>query len=151
MKLPEKDVDFIAKHYREGAFSEQKALKRLGFRANRFPMRKVAVAAAVVAVAAVACVFMIPTSDNSAEPQSQIVEPVATPVGVEAAAVKRIDFDNAPLTDVVAEIQMLYDVKITNVPENSDDIRLTLGYEGNAEDVVATINDLLGTNLAVEQ
>jgi hypothetical protein len=46
---------------------------------------------------------------------------------------------------------MLYDVKITNVPENSDDIRLTLGYEGNAEDVVATINDLLGTNLAVEQ
>ena len=47
------------------------------------------------------------------------------------------------------EIEKVYDVRLTSLPE--EEYRLTLSYEGTAEDLVATINELLGTHIEIEK
>ncbi len=65
--------------------------------------------------------------------------------------VKVIDFENTPLPLVVAGIEEAYGVEVGNLPDNSDELRLSLHYEGHAVDLVETINSILGTQLTVEQ
>lgn len=38
-----------------------------------------------------------------------------------------------------------------NIPDNADSFKLTLHYEGNADDLVETINDILGTEIAIKE
>ena len=61
---------------------------------------------------------------------------------------RKIEFTDAPLADVVKEIERVYEVHVVNVPEMGD-YRLTLSYEGTAKDLVETINELLGTSLGI--
>ena len=58
-------------------------------------------------------------------------------------------FNDTPLAEVVKEIEKVYDVRLTSLPE--EEYRLTLSYEGTAEDLVATINELLGTHIEIEK
>lgn len=60
----------------------------------------------------------------------------------------RIEFNDAPLAIVVPEIEKVYDVKIEGLSPN-DTHRITLSYEGTAADLIATINETLGTNLTI--
>ena len=61
----------------------------------------------------------------------------------------RLEFTDASLKDVVKKIESVYEVRIVNVPDT--DIRLTLSYEGTAEDLISTINELEGTQMRVER
>ena len=56
-----------------------------------------------------------------------------------------------PLSSVVAEIENAYNVEISGLDETDRDQRLTLSYEGNAAELVSAINEILGTQLTVEQ
>ncbi len=40
--------------------------------------------------------------------------------------------------------------KSGNIPENADDYMLSLHYEGNALDLIDTINVILGTSMEIE-
>ncbi|PWB06006.1 hypothetical protein C5O24_10620, partial [Paramuribaculum intestinale] len=65
--------------------------------------------------------------------------------------VKIIDFENTPLPTVISKIKEVYGVEVINVPENAGEYRLSLHYEGNAVDLVATINDILETQMSVKE
>lgn len=66
-------------------------------------------------------------------------------------AVKIIDFECSSLPDVISEIKEVYGVEVVNLPENAEEYHLSLHYEGNAADLVATINDILGTQMIVKE
>ena len=66
----------------------------------------------------------------------------------EEAKSRRIEFKDTPLPKVAEAIAETYDVEITGI-RPGDNTRLTLSYEGTAEDLVATINELLGTRLRI--
>lgn len=59
-----------------------------------------------------------------------------------------IDFTDAPLGDVVKDIERIYGVKISNIP--TETYSLTLHYEGDASELVTIINELLNINLQIE-
>lgn len=65
--------------------------------------------------------------------------------------IKVIDFEEAKLPEVVERIEAVYNVKIGNLPANADDFTLSLHYEGNPVDLVQTINEILETNLTVDE
>lgn len=108
-----------------------------------------AIGGALVASAAV-FTYIVPEREGVDKvPTEQVGMPAAeSPAPV--MEVKKIEFADAPLARVVDEIESVYNVRVTNVPVEGD-YRLTLSYEGTAEDLVEAINDLLGTGLAVER
>ena len=61
-----------------------------------------------------------------------------------------IDFEYAALPEVVKQIEKVYGVEIINMPEDADSYHLTLHYEGDASDLINTINEILGTNLKIK-
>ncbi len=119
------------------------------FKALRSNLRRnIAVAAVAIAVAAMAAltVYYIVSSKAPEEPAPA---PVEIPVEVPAVSPvsKKIEFRDASLLQVVAEIERLYGVKIADIPQ--EEIRVSISYEGTAEDVVATLNDLFDTRLQI--
>lgn len=70
---------------------------------------------------------------------------------VPESAVRAIDFENTPLPTVISEIREVYGVELTGIPDNAVDYRLSLHYEGSAEDLIATINEILDTKMAVKE
>lgn len=103
------------------------------------------VATALIASASIGVYFYIHPNDSTGTSEIPAVETTVTA----SKEVHRIEFNNVPLTTVVKEIEKTYNVKISSLPK--EQYRLTLSYEGTAEDLVATINELLGTNLEIEQ
>ena len=147
--MENREIDFIAKRYEANRFDADKALTRMGF--NREPWwRKYRVAAAVaVAVVLSASAALIYNWDSTPKAPAE-----AEAVGNAAPAaklVKLIDFEEAPLTAVVEKIGEVYGVRVSGLPENPEAYRLSLHYEGTADDLVATINEILGTELKVEK
>ena len=147
--MEERNINFVAKHYRKGAFSAEKALHRMGFIMpnRRYPLRIAVVVSCIVAITAVASIF-IHNEYASREEAPVIIEQPA--VKGDLKAVRSIDFDNAPLTDVIEEVKVVYGVEIEGLPEDASSYHLTLHYEGNAVDLVETINEILDTNLRVK-
>lgn len=148
---------FVASHYNPDAFS--KARKKEAFaaitgRRSIFPFlsarwRTAAAVAAVALVASASVLFIHNYSDRPSAPAPSEITPtvaVETQAPVEKAV---IDYADAPLKDVVADIERIYGVTVTDVPDK--EIRLTIHYEGNAEDVIETINELLGTKLKISR
>lgn len=155
--MPDKDkfensVNFVAGHYRRDAFIEGEAWRRLGIGSRGFfGLGRRAAAAVVIGVVltASACILTFVVPQIASKPDSvESVAPVRQTVAAESGDVRRIEFTDARLTDVIAEIERLYGVTVTNIPEG--DYRLTLSYEGNADNLIETINRLLDINLAVE-
>ena len=66
-----------------------------------------------------------------------------------AKVVRVIDFEEAPLTDVVEKIREVYGVEVVGLPANPGQYTLSLHYEGSAIDLVETINDILDTDMTV--
>lgn len=64
-------------------------------------------------------------------------------------AIKEMKFEEASLPEVVKAIEDAYGVKVAGKTEGQPN--LTLSYKGTAEELVAAINDLLGTNLRIEK
>lgn len=145
----EDDIDFVARHYRKGLFSADRSWKRLGIVTSgtwrRF--RTVAAAVALVVISATAFVVYRHVDFNHEQPSDSTHREIISP----AHTVRAIDFEDAPLPEVVAEIESLYGVRVANVPDDSEEYHLSLHYEGNAIDLVETINDILSTEMIVEE
>lgn len=144
------EVTYIAKRYRKGKFSVDKGWKRLNIKPTfKWSGFKIAAAvASVVVLSATAAVIyhQYELNDTTHKP---VKESVKSAVSLEA--VKVIDFENTPLPTVISKIKEVYGVEVVNVPGNAGEYQLSLHYEGNAVDLVATINDILETEMSVRE
>lgn len=147
-----RNIDFIARHYRRGIFRPDEAFRKIAGKAAPVKIRRwtpartaAAVAAAIVLSATAAIVVHRTYFAPVPEVTEQTVSATQAPEVVAA-----IDFDEAPLTAVVREISRVYGVEVTALPDNADSLTLTLRYEGSAADLVETINDILGTEMEVK-
>lgn len=146
----EKEIKFVANRYRPGRFNTDRAWNRLGIATSfkRKRLRIAAAAAGMVFLSATAAFvyrqYSVGSSNNiDMMEQMQTESPVY--------AVKVIDFEDTPLPIVIDRIKDVYGVEVTNIPDDADDYRLSLHYEGNAIDLVETINDILNTQMRVEE
>lgn len=141
------DIDYIARRYRKGRFSAESGWRRLGI-APSFQLRRLRVAAAiavtVILSATAAIIYNVYRVDDVSQPAPiEAVSPMSE--------VRAIDFENATLYEVVKKIEATYGVKIDNLPERPEEYRLSLHYEGTPADLIATINDILGTQMTVTE
>lgn len=142
----EESLSFVVRYYKRGALRPT----MLFVAPNRW--RRLAVAASIAfgIIVASACVYLLTVHEPVTDSIQDTTAPVAsTPAEAPEKVSRRIKFDDAPLADVVQEIEKVYGVKVTPVADN-DTTRLTLSYEGNAADLLDTINELLGTDLKLE-
>ena len=143
-----KDIRFIAGHYRKGLFAVEPALRRIkGVKSVWWTRTRIAAACTIAAIlTATAAVFVhngyfadsnstIHGTEESAVPATQVV--------------RVIDFEDATLTEVVAKIREVYGVEVAGLPDDPDQFTLSLHYEGSALDLVETINDILDTDMTV--
>lgn len=149
----DESLDFVTQNYRRGAFSASRAWARMRLPGVRpwwmMQWRGVAAAVAVVALAATACIYtwVVPGTADDVQPEPPVMQ-VAAPVSENR--IERIEFSDEPLSVVVAEIERVYGVNVVNEPETGD-YRVTLSYEGNAAELIETINELFGLNLEVQR
>lgn len=147
------EISFIARFYRPGAFNTLTAWRSMKTVVS-FSHRRWSIVAAVtllVAFSAAAAVLIHRyVADTTVQaPASVPAMPDNAPGKVDGLE-KNIDFDNAPLPAVVERIKEVYGVEVAGLPTDAQSYRLTLHYEGNAFELVETINELLDTNLAIE-
>ena len=79
------------------------------------------------------------------------IENTQSPIKPVEVISRVIDFDDTPLPFVIDQIDLVYDVKIVNLPSNAEDYRLSLHFEGNVIDLIDSINEILGLNLEIEK
>ncbi len=145
----DEEIDFIARHYRRGAFASGRALERImPGRNSRLRTVRIAAAAALLIAAGTAAALLI-THTSSTDRAAETV-PQDAPTAV-ADDIKVIDFESTPLTVVADEIRAVYGVTVRNLPDNAADITLSLHYEGSAADLVDTINEILSTQMTIEE
>lgn len=145
-----KDIQYIAKHYRKGLFVTEPALRRIKSTGRPWwtPAKIAAASIAVVVMSATAAVLI---HNSSISEPSTPTEQIETPVMPAKAVVRVIDFEETPLTVVVAEIKNVYGVEVIDLPENADEYKLSLHYEGSATDLVETINAILDTDMKIKE
>lgn len=144
----DKDIRFVARHFRKGLFDADTAWRRMGLMPGGGFWRLYRVAAAVAgALFLTATAAVLYHEYRPVESPSGIVAPSAkAPEGV-----RLVDFENAPLPVVIQRIREVYGVEVGNIPPEADKYVLSLRYEGTASDLVETINDILGTRMIVEE
>lgn len=141
-----KDIRFIASRYCKGLFDTERALRRVKRKAPSWWTRTriaAAIAAAVVLTASAAFIIRHDFHSDRDIPAPETTAVPAAPTDFVTA----IDFEDAPLPLVVEKISEVYGVEIINVPENAENYHLSLHYEGTAEDLVMTINEILDTDM----
>ena len=146
--MKNKEVDFIARRYKKGRFSADEGWHRLGI-APVSIWRKYRVAAAVAAtviLSATATILYREYHLNNV-PQQTVPANTVSPL----AEVKVIDFENAPLPEVVKKIESVYGVKVEGVPASPEGYVLSLHYEGTPTDLISVINDIFGTEMTVTE
>lgn len=144
------EVTYISKRYHKGKFSVDKGWKRLGIKpSHKWSGLKIAAAVASVAVLSATAAVIYHKYELNASPDNQDKE-VAKSVEP-LKVVKVIDFENAPLPTVISRIKEVYGVEVVDVPDNAAEYHLSLHYEGNAVDLVTTINDILETQMSVKR
>ncbi len=145
----DEEIDFIARHYRRGAFASRSALERImPGRMSRLRTVRIAAAAALLIAAGTAAALLI-THSSSTDRAAETV-PQDAPTAV-ADDIKVIDFESTPLTVVADKIREVYGVSVRNLPDDAGDITLSLHYEGSAADLVDTINEILSTQMTIEE
>lgn len=144
-----KDIDFIASRYRDGLFRTENALNRIRPRRRRgwTPLHTAAAIAAGLVLTATAA--LVVHHNYGIESRERMESGINVTDDPDEIVVRVIDFEDAPLTQVVAEIRIVYGVEVTNMPGNPEDYRLSLHYEGTAEELVGTINEILETDLQI--
>lgn len=145
----DKDIDFIAKHYRKGLFSVEPALFKVrGIRKRIWTFPKIAAVSSIIIAVGATAAILITNSYYSQDNETQVpVIEKASP----ALVSRVIDFDNTPLPMVIDRINKVYDVEVINLPANADEYYLSLHYEGNAKELVETINEILGTEMKIKE
>lgn len=145
-----KELKFIACHYRKGLFAVEPALRRIkGAKSVWWSRTRIAAACTVAAIlTATAAVFV--HNGYISRNESSSIEAEQTSVAT-AHTVRVIDFEEAPLTHVVEKIREVYGVEVTGLPADPDQYTLSLHYEGTAIDLVETINDILDTEMTVTE
>lgn len=150
-------IDFVSQYYDADAFADKRGRwsALTGHRAW-WRCRPAAAAAVIglVLVASAATLYVTLSHDASApEPtHKEFPAPVKqTPVDTLPSREKplKLNFSDMPLTDVCNEIEKAYGVTLTDRPDTEE--HLTLEYEGTADDIVATINDLLDVHIRIEE
>ena len=145
-----REIDFIAKYYKEGLFNADKALRRIKPNIRKaWSWPRIAAVSSVIIVLGAAAALLIRNSYYS-KPTVEIENTSSPKIPLESVS-KVIDFDDAPLPVVIDRINSVYDVEVMNIPVNADDYRLSLHYEGNVVDLLETINEILGTDLEIEK
>ncbi|MDE6549534.1 MAG: DUF4974 domain-containing protein [Muribaculaceae bacterium] len=149
LKYKEESLKFVANHFKDGALLPREGWRRfkLTHHVSSFRRKFAAACAVAVVLAASASIYFFSSYESHYEPNEKITEVGIESKKTEGVKISKIHFNNAPLKDVVAEIERVYDVKIKNVPD--EEIMVTISYEGTASDVVETINDLFNTNLTI--
>lgn len=146
--MKNKEVDFIARRYKKGRFSSDAGWHRLGIAPvsiwKRY--RIAAVVAATIILSATATILYQEHFLND-EPQQTIPAETISPL----AKVKIIDFENAPLPEVVKKIESVYGVKVEGVPASTEGYVLSLHYEGTPTDLISVINDIFETEMTVTE
>lgn len=145
------DIKFVISHYKKGKFSADKAWQRM----NIYPSTSffylwkrygiaVTIAAIVVCSATATLLYQ--------QYFSGINESTDTTTGISPLTeIQIIDFEDTPLIEVIAKIENTYNVTIENLPSNIEDYSLSLHYEGTATELIAVINDILGTQMTVTE
>lgn len=151
-------INFVARHYSDEAFTDRRgrwsgALLRSPWWRRRPIAAAITVAAVLAATAAGGYLISVYRSETPAPapaPAVQPTAPAAAPVDTVTADSRLVlEFTDAPLPDVCVAIEEAYGVTLTDLPVTSDET-LTLSYEGNAYDLVATVNELLGTHIRIK-
>lgn len=149
--MKDEDIDFIVEHFHDGVFSPVTGWRmlqpRLGIRRKRLGIA--AAAAAVIALSASAAVFL----HYKAYRHDTLIElSMVDDKQMEGSLnSKTIVIENSSLTEVVETIESEFDVRIGNLPPNSEEYVLTLRFEGTIEELVSAINETLGTQLTIEE
>lgn len=144
------EISYIAKRYRRGRFSVDKAWQRLNIKpASKWTRFRVAAAiASVVVLSATAAVLYHRYELNT---HTETALPEETEQATTLKAVKVIDFENTPLPTVISKIKEVYGVEVSNIPDNAEEYHLSLHYEGNAVDLISNINEILETQMTVKE
>lgn len=148
----DKEFDFVVKRYRSGCFDADTGWKRLGIAKVSIWRRYRAAAAVVAAVVISASAAIIYDRYQTQKDEHQPIENITpgTPA-MSLTEVKVIDFENASLSEVVAKIESVYNVRIENVPQEEPGQKLSLHYEGTPTDLIDIINGILGTEMSVTE
>ena len=152
----DENIKFVVTHYRRGRFAVEPGLRRMGFKQTTWTPVRIAASVAVVAVLSATAAIMITqgyffagnTETVSSEQRGTLPQKKVKPAVV---SVNVIDFEATSLPEVVAKIRDVYGVDIINLPEDAESYSLSLHYEGNAVDLVETINETLGTEMKIKE
>ncbi len=149
IKEMEEDLQFVAHHFKEGTLLPSNGWRKFKLTHHlssvRFRVAAASIAAVVFAASASIYYFSSHTTPSTSEESIKVAtQGTALPPDTKTA---KIEFKNTPLSEVVAEIERVYGVKVINIP--TDQIMVTISYEGTASDVVETINDLFDTHLKI--
>lgn len=148
----DRQLGWVAKNYNASAFDRRRAWVRISIALGQSPagLRRrrlrfaAAIAAVVVLTASAAYIALKPESRPAPVSEPQNIERSVT---TEMNRSHRLDFSDTPLSQVVTKIETEYGVTVDNVPEG--DYRLTGSFEGDANEIVESINMLLGTEMEV--
>ena len=146
----DREIGFIARHYKAGLFNTEKALRKIRPTIREiWSWQKIAAASCILIVIGATAALLIRDSYNSEKPTE--IENTQSPVIPLESISKVIDFDDTPLPVVIEQINLVYDVEIRNIPPEAESYRLSLHYEGNVIDLIDSINEILGINLEIEK
>ena len=145
----QKEVEFIAGHYKEGLFAAEPALYRIkGFKKRFLTVPKIAaISSFVIAIGAMAAILITKPYDHKETGTGIPAIEKVSPVSVSRV----IDFDDVPLTAVVEQIRLIYNVDVTDMPQDADELYVTIHYEGTVSDLIETLNEILGTNMRIKE
>lgn len=145
-----KEIKYIAKYYQRGLFAVEPALRRIkGNKAIWWTRSRIAAACIGATILTASAAFFVHQNYFVSSPTE--IEQTA-PSSIPAAEIVRaIDFEDAPLPVVVAKIKEVYGVDVVNLPADADDYSLSLHYEGSALDLIDTINDILDTEMTIQE
>ncbi len=147
-----KSLRFVTRFYSPGAFKPDTSFIEEGFSFwKRHAVAASVIGTTLLAAAAITTYLALNNINNQTNTSSPKIETTVPQIEQPSAEekVKKMKFEDTSLPDVVKAIEEAYGVKISGETEGQPS--LTLSYRGTAEDLVAAINDLLGTNLSIEK
>lgn len=133
---------FVIRHYRFGAFRPV-----LRFVPTTIWRTRRIVAAAMVAfvLTAGACTLWFVSSDRRTE---NVVESIENHSQINE--IKILEFNDAPLDVVIDAVEHNYGVRVSGY-EPDENIRLTIRFEGTADELIEAINTIEGTHLSIHE
>lgn len=146
MKTNENSFNFIVRHYKKGAFAHRKGVWNY---TNGFPWWKRHIVAATISlfiltISTFAAIYF--TSDKPDTPAKQTVEVKRAIPETSLSTPMRIEFEDAPVSEIVKAIEDTYNISIKDVP--STEKKLTISFEGDCDDILDMLNQLLDSKMS---